>query len=136
MVPPRVPPAVHTDGVVVVKLTDSPELAVALTWNAPDRSLRFGSVAKLIVWLALDDTVKLRVTGGAALNVLLPAWEAVMEQVPAAARLMVAPFVPPDVHTPGVDEANVTGNPELAMALTANGGSPSTLSGSVPKVIV
>src|SRR5688572_10358809 len=100
MVLPRVPPAVHTDGVVVVKLTGSPELAVAVTWNGPDRSFRLGSDGKLIVWLALDDTVKLRDTAGAGLKVLLPAWEAVMEHVPAAARVMVAPFVPPDVHTP------------------------------------
>ena len=46
-----------------------------------------------------------------------------MVQVPAAARVTV---FPDSVHTAGVTEAKLTGKPELAVALTVNGGVPKT----------
>jgi hypothetical protein len=57
-------------------------------------------------------------------------------QVPRARNVMVAPLVPPAVQTDGVVVVKVTGSPELAVALTVNGGSPSVLLGSAPKVMV
>jgi hypothetical protein len=36
-------------------------------------------------------------------------------------RVIVAPFVPLDVHTDGVVVVNATGRPELAVALTVTG---------------
>ena len=66
-------------------------------------------------------TVKLRLADGAALKVALPAWAAVMVQVPARTRVIVAPLVPVAVHTVVVADVNVTGvSAELAVALTVN----------------
>ena len=51
----------------------------------------------------------------------MPAWVAVIEQVPAATSVTVAPFVPPEVHTAGVVAENVTGRPDVAVAATVTG---------------
>ena len=48
----------------------------------------------------------------------LPAWEAVMVQVPEATNVVV---VPETVQTLVVDEAKVTGNPDVAEADSVNG---------------
>ena len=66
MLAPWVPPEVHTKAVVVVKLTASPEVAVALTVTGDCARVLLASAPKLIVWEALE-TVKLRVAVGAAL---------------------------------------------------------------------
>jgi hypothetical protein len=55
----------HTPVVSELKLTASPELAVALRVNGGVLSGWFESAPKVIVWLAFD-TVKLRLTGVAA----------------------------------------------------------------------
>ena len=47
-----------------------------------------------------------------------------MVQVPAAAIVTVAPVT---VQTPVVVEAKLTGKPDVAVALTSNGGSPYVL---------
>jgi hypothetical protein len=45
--------------------------------------------------------------------------------------------VPPDtVHTAEVVEAKLTANPELALALTANGEAPNTWLDKLPKLMV
>ena len=59
-------PEVHTKGVVVVKVTVSPDEAVARTVTGDCARVLLASVPKMIVWLALD-TVKLWLTGVAAL---------------------------------------------------------------------
>ena len=41
--------------------------------------------------------------------------------VPTATNVIVAPFVPPDVHTAGVDDENDTVNPDDAVADTVTG---------------
>ncbi len=53
--------------------------------------------------------------------VLLPAWSAWTVHVPAVRRVIVAPFVPPDVQTVGVVVLNVTVSPDVAVADTVTG---------------
>jgi hypothetical protein len=60
-------------------------------------------------------TVKLLVTGAAAAYVLLPACEAVIEQVPTAMNVAVVPLT---VQVCGVSDAKATGSPELAVAMS------------------
>ena len=51
----------------------------------------------------------------------LPAWLASTVHVPALTKVMLAPFVPPEVHTEAVAVVNVTANPDEAVALTVTG---------------
>jgi hypothetical protein len=53
---------------------------------------------------------------------VLPAWEALIVQVPAATRVTVEPDT---VHTAVVADAKVTAKPEEAVALGVNGAAPS-----------
>ena len=64
MTPALVRAKVHTEGVVVVKLTFNPEEALARTVIVEPAGAWLGSGANLIVWAALD-TLKLRLTGDA-----------------------------------------------------------------------
>ena len=66
-------------------------------------------------------TVKLCVTVGAASLAGSPAWLAAIVHVPAATRETV---LPDTEQTSGVTDENVTGSPELAVALTAKGALP------------
>jgi len=52
---------------------------------------------------------------------VLPGWWATTVQVPVARSVIVAPFVPPEVHTAGVVVVKVTVKPEDAVALTVTG---------------
>lgn len=63
--------------------------------------------------VCVNSTVKLFVTLGAALYVVLPACEAVMLHVPPVTSVAV---LPETVQTVGVVEANETASPELAVA--------------------
>ena len=47
---------------------------------------------------------------------------ALTEHVPTAISLIVAPFLPEDVHTNGVVDVKLTTRPEDAVAVTVNGG--------------
>ena len=51
----------------------------------------------------------------------MPAWLAVMEQVPAATRVAEAPAT---VHTAVVVEAKLTGSPDVALAVMVTGPEP------------
>ena len=66
----------------------------------------------------------------------LPAWLATTVQVPAATRVIVAPFVPPEVHTEGVVVVKLTVNPDEAVALTVTGDWARVLLDSDANVIV
>ena len=66
MVDPLVPLAVHTVGVVVVKVTARPEVAVPLTVSGDWAKVALAGLAKVIVWVTAV-TVTLRLTAGAAL---------------------------------------------------------------------
>jgi hypothetical protein len=68
--------------------------------------------------------------------VVLPAWSALTEHVPAASSVMTEPFVPPEVQTAGVVVVNVTVRPEDAVAFTVIGDCDNLTLLSPPKVIV
>ena len=65
MVDPLVPLAVHTVGVVVVKVTARPEVAVPLTVSGDWAKVALAGLAKVIVWVTAV-TVTLRLTAFAA----------------------------------------------------------------------
>src|SRR2546427_12166959 len=75
--------------------------------------------------------LNVRGTSGAGLKLLFPPWEAVIVQLPAAARATV---LPETVQLPVA--AKLTARPEEAVAVTVNGGSPAGLSASGLEVIV
>src|SRR2546428_133490 len=75
--------------------------------------------------------VNVRAKSGAGLKLLFPPWEAVIVQLPAAARVTV---LPETVQLPVA--AKLTARPEEAVAVTVNGGSLAVLSASGLKVIV
>ena len=52
---------------------------------------------------------------------MFPACSAWTVHVPAPSNVIVAPLVPPAVHTAGVVVLNVTANPELAAAVADTG---------------
>jgi hypothetical protein len=111
-----VPLTVQTVCVVDEKLTARPEVAVAA--NVRDvPTVCVAGAAKVIVCAAgvAASTVKLLVTGAAAAYVLLPACEAVIEQVPTAMNVAVVPLT---VQVCGVSDAKATGSPELAVAMS------------------
>ena len=66
----------------------------------------------------------------------LPAWSARTVQVPVATSAIVAPFVPPDVHTVGVVVENVTVRPDDAVAPTTIGDCANVTFAKAPNVIV
>ena len=66
MVAPSVPPEVHTEGVVVVKLTVSPDEALAPTVSGDWARVASANAQKVTVWEARE-TLKLCLSGAAAL---------------------------------------------------------------------
>ena len=65
-----------------------------------------------------------------------PAWSACTVHVPALTSEIVAPFVPPVVHTEGVVDVNDTVSPDEAVADTVTGDCTMVLFASVPNEIV
>ena len=101
-------------GVVEENETGKPEVAVALrASDVPSVCSLIGG--KLMVW-GCATTEKLWETWRAGGTLLFPACEATMVHVPVPIKLAFAPEI---VQTAGVDEAKVTVNPELAVALSA-----------------
>jgi hypothetical protein len=127
-----VPATVQTPVVPEVRLTVSPELAVALSENGTTPKLTPVIEPKLIVSVPML-TVKLWTTAVAALYVELPAWFAVMEQVP---RATIVTVLPETVQTATVVEDRLTASPEVAVALTVKGAAPNAMLLSAPKLIV
>ena len=124
------PETVHISGVSEVKLTASPELAVATRFTvSPARCALIGWKSMVC---AFRPTVKLRVTGVAAAYWPLPACEAMIPQVPAATIVAV---VPDTVHTAGRVLAKLTGSPEFAVA-TKLIVAPTSCDGIAGKLIV
>ena len=114
MVLPLVPDTVHTLVVRLVKVTASPELAVALAKVEPPTAKMDGvKVIEPMVWLALV-TMMLCVTGDGAMYKALSAWLAAMMQVPTDTAKTVLPLMPSVVQTAGVTLLKVTGRPLLA----------------------
>ena len=66
----------------------------------------------------------------------MPAWSALTEHVPAPTRVIVLPFVPPDVQTAEVVVENETGRPDDAVAVTITGDWTIVLFAKLAKVMV
>jgi hypothetical protein len=108
---------VQTGAVALVNATVNPELAVALTVTGLAFSCDVAGPVNEIVWLPMV-TVKDCATCGAAAKVPLPAWFALIVQVPIATSVTL---VPATVQTPVVALVNATVSPDVAVALTATG---------------
>jgi hypothetical protein len=117
--------------VTMLKLTGSPELAVALTAKAGSLTALLPNAPKEMVWLALA-TVKVCSTVVAALKVPFPACVAATVTGPAPVIVTVLPLM---VAGPEA-MLKLTGSAELAVALTVNGASPKVLPPNAPKVMV
>ena len=65
-----------------------------------------------------------------------PAWLAWTVHIPAVAKVMVAPSVPPEVHTEGVVVVKLTASPDEAVAPASTGDWARVLLASAPKVRV
>jgi hypothetical protein len=127
-----VPDTVQTLVVADVMVTARAEEAVALTVTGPWSKRLSASAAKVIVWLPLL-IVKPRCTCMAAFQLVLPAWSALIVQVPTVTKVTV---VPDTVQTLVVADVMVTASPEEAVALTVTGPWSKRLSASAAKVIV
>lgn len=112
-----VPLTVHTAGVLDANVTGRPELALAIKAAGALPSVWLPGDTKVMVcapWLTAKDCT----TEVAALKLALPAWLALMVQVPTPTSVAL---VLATVHTVGVDDTRLTARPELALATNANG---------------
>jgi len=128
IVDPSVPDDVHTPE--AEKLTGRPEDAVADTVKGASLNCILANEANEIVCAnGAGDTVKACCTDGAAAYVPSPAWSACTVQVPAVSRVIVDPSVPVAVHIPDAEPGmeKLTGRPEVAVADTVKGASPSCI---------
>jgi len=119
-----VPLTVQTLGVVDVKVTGRPELAVATSTGGAVPRVWLPGELKVTVCAAggAAETVKDRETVAAAAKVLLPGWLASMMQVPTANSVNVVPLT---VQTLAMVDAKPTVRPELAVAASVGGAVPS-----------
>ena len=115
------PLTLHTAGVVLARLTASPELAVATKAGGTVPRAWLAGVTKVINCGA-SATVKVWDIVAAAAKKPLPAWLASTVQLPAVCKFSV---VPTTVHTAGVLEASNTVKPEVALATKGPGATPS-----------
>ena len=129
------PLTVQTLGVVEEKLTAKPELALAASaGGAVPRVWLPGEVKVMVCAVSgAATTWKTCDTVGAARYALLPAWLALMLQLPTATNVSVLPLT---VHTLGVVEAKLTARPELALATSAGGMVPRVWLPGEAKVMV
>ena len=122
----RIVPTVSVAVAVFVNVTICAELVEPTNWLA---KLRFEGDSPPTATAAI---VKLWVTCGAGLKFALPAWLAAMMQVPLATPVTVDAAI---VQIAGVVEVNVTGRPELAVAVTVPV-PPTVIVGAVPNAMV
>ena len=127
-----VPLTVQVLGVVELKVTARPELALAASGGGGVPRVWLPGEAKVMVCDAFA-TVMTRDTVTAAAKMLLPAWLASMMQVPAATSVSVVPLAE---QVLGVVEAKLTGRPELELATNAAGALPSVWLPGEAKVMV
>jgi len=111
---------VQTAVVAEANVTAKPDEAVALTVNGAAPYVWLTSAPNVMVCAAFA-TAKLSLTLGAAAYVALPACEAWIVHVPAATMVTVVLLT---VQTPVVSEEELTGRPDDAVALMANGAEP------------
>ncbi len=135
-VSPAVPEVVQTLTVWDSKVTARPEEALALRVIGPSSSrLLAGRPSKAIVWLPLA-IVKLRSTAGAAFQLALPAWLALIVQVPVVWSVTVSPLVPEVVQTLRVFDSKLTVRLEVALAASVTGPWSRRFSAGAVNVIV
>jgi hypothetical protein len=115
-----VPDTVHTDAVVDVNVTASPDDAVAVSVNVPEPKALLGIVGKVMVW-PVGEIVKLWLTEAAAAYAELPGCAAWMVHVPTVTSVTV---LPETVQTETVDDVKITVSPEDAVALIVIGAAP------------
>lgn len=127
-----VPLTVHTAGVLLVKVTTSPELALATSAGGVLPRVWAPGETNVIV-CGVAATANEFSTAAAAPKVVLPAWLAATVQVPGSSRVKAVPFT---LQTVGVVLANATGSPELAVATRAGAALPSTWLPGAVKVMV
>ena len=65
----------------------------------------------------------------------MPVCLALTVQVPAMTKVMVAPSVPPEVHTEGVVVVKLAARPDVGLALTVTGDWARVALARAPKVI-
>jgi hypothetical protein len=117
-VPPLV--TVHTLVVLLVYVTGSVELAVALRLNGGSKMLLSLNTVKVIVCSLREVNDRVTVVAGAYFVPLFspPAWAAVMVQVPNDTIVTVPSLV--TVHTPVVLLVYVTAKPESLVPVRVN----------------
>ncbi len=126
------PLTVHTAGVLLAKVTASPEVALATSVGGVLPRVCAPGEAKVMV-CGVAATVNEFNTAAAAPKVVLPAWLAATVQVPGSSSVKAAPFT---VQMVGVVLANATGRPELAVATRAGAALPRTWLPGAVKVMV
>ena len=126
------PLTVQTAGVVELKITARPEVAVALAVVLPPTASVAGEKDIVPMLCGALPTVMFCVTWEAALKFAFPAWSAAMVQVPAEMPVTVEPLT---LQTAGVDELKVTARSEVAVALIV-ALPPTATVGAAPKVMV
>jgi hypothetical protein len=131
----RVPLNEQTKGVAEEKLTVRPELAEALMTMDPTPKVVPRMAANVIVCAVWPGpvTVKLCETGAAALYIAFPDCVAVIEHTPWLRSVTMFARIE---QTVGVDDVKLTGSPEVAVAVIANGALPIARLASAGKAIV
>ena len=92
------PLTVHTGAVVLLNVTAKPEVAVAVKATGLAPKAVSGGCVKPMLWIPCN-TWNVAVTAAAAAKLPLPAWFAVIEQVPTATSDTDDPLT---AHTRGV----------------------------------
>src|ERR1043166_5015750 len=108
------PLTVQTGAVVLLKLTASRLLEVALTAKSALPKVLLAKAPKLIAWFAFA-TVTFCVACTAGDQLVFPAWLAAMVQVPTPTKLTVLPLT---VQNPVVVLVKITASPLVAAAVT------------------
>lgn len=112
-----VPVTAHTLGVLEASTTDRPDVELATRAAGVLARTWLPGEMKVMVCAAAT-TVKVLETTAAASKLALPAWLALMLQLPTVTSVRAAPLT---VQTAGVLEANVTVKPDVALATKGTG---------------
>ena len=126
------PLTVQTAGVLDAKPTTRLDVAVAISAAGAVPKVWLPGDRKVMVCAAAA-TVKVFVTGVAAVKPVLPAWLAVTEQMPAPTTVRTVPLT---VHTDGVVDAKLTLRPEVAVATSVSGATPKVWLASAAKLML
>ena len=118
------PFTVQTGVVVDARATTSPDEAVATSAGGAVPNVWLPGEANVMVCAVSGAAATLKVfeIGAADAKMLLPAWLALIVQLPAVSSVRVVPLV---VQTPVVVDTNDTVRPEEAVATSAAGAVPS-----------